>query len=71
MKILLTNDDGIDAEGLSALEKAIPGRLLCWRPLQITFPGAAIASRRVQPFQWNSAGIAAERPMDLQQIVFA
>ena len=27
MKILLTNDDGIDAEGLSALEKAIPGEL--------------------------------------------
>jgi 5'-nucleotidase len=32
MKILLTNDDGIDAEGLSALEKAIPGELYVAAP---------------------------------------
>ena len=70
MKILLTNDDGIDAEGLSALEKAIPGELYV-AALQITFRSAAIASRRVNPFQLNSAGIAAGRSMDLLQIVFA
>ena len=32
MKILLTNDDGIDAEGLSALEKAFPGELYVAAP---------------------------------------
>ena len=32
MKILLPNDDGIGAEGLSALEKAIPGELYVAAP---------------------------------------